>query len=248
MCILSRIMFRSLITFVLFICLCSSVLADVSVRGYYRKDGTYVRPHMRSNPDGNFYNNWSTVGNVNPYTGKPGTKTSPNYSSNYNYEQSKNYSYQSQNYNRVPSGSVFQNFDTNKKVSSAKSTRTTLYSDSNKVNVNGVNWFLLGKNVSDATYIGQTEKEYYGDGLPVVSLMYTGVMKRNGRLTWLGKRFIKVKVNCSSNNIAPIADAIVNSSGVVVRNKVLREDDELTWFLISEMFNQSKFYSLSGVC
>ena len=30
--------------------------ADVSVRGYYRKDGTYVRPHMRSDPDGNFNN------------------------------------------------------------------------------------------------------------------------------------------------------------------------------------------------
>ena len=32
---------------------------------------------MRSNPDGNFWNNWSTVGNVNPYTGMRGTKTSP---------------------------------------------------------------------------------------------------------------------------------------------------------------------------
>ena len=38
--------------------------ADVSVRGYYRKDGTYVRPHMRSDPDGNFNNNWSTKGNI----------------------------------------------------------------------------------------------------------------------------------------------------------------------------------------
>ncbi|MCM2979068.1 hypothetical protein M3592_27070 [Priestia aryabhattai] len=51
--------------------------ADVSVRGYYRKDGTYVRPHMRSDPDGNFNNNWSTKGNINPYTGEEGTKTSP---------------------------------------------------------------------------------------------------------------------------------------------------------------------------
>jgi hypothetical protein len=48
--------------------------ADVHVRGYYRKNGTYVRPHMRSNPDGNPWNNWSTLGNRNPYTGKPGTK------------------------------------------------------------------------------------------------------------------------------------------------------------------------------
>jgi hypothetical protein len=50
---------------------------DVSVRGYVRKDGTYVQPHMRSAPDGNTQNNWSTYGNVNPYTGKEGTKVDP---------------------------------------------------------------------------------------------------------------------------------------------------------------------------
>jgi len=54
-----------------------SALADVYVKGYYRRDGTYVRPHYRSSPDGNFNNNWSTKGNVNPYTGRPGTLTSP---------------------------------------------------------------------------------------------------------------------------------------------------------------------------
>lgn len=48
---------------------------SVSVRGYYRKDGTYVRPHQRSAPDSSTSNNWSTKGNTNPYTGKEGTKT-----------------------------------------------------------------------------------------------------------------------------------------------------------------------------
>ena len=47
---------------------------SVSVRGHYRKDGTYVQPHMRSAPDGNVSNNWSTRGNINPYTGEIGTK------------------------------------------------------------------------------------------------------------------------------------------------------------------------------
>ncbi|WP_338666813.1 hypothetical protein [Pseudodesulfovibrio methanolicus] len=47
---------------------------DVYVKGYIRKDGTYVAPHYRSSPDGNPYNNWSTKGNTNPYTGKPGYK------------------------------------------------------------------------------------------------------------------------------------------------------------------------------
>lgn len=46
---------------------------SVHVRGYTRKDGTYVAPHERSAPDSSKANNWSTKGNVNPYTGKPGT-------------------------------------------------------------------------------------------------------------------------------------------------------------------------------
>ena len=53
--------------------------ADTYVRGYYRSNGTYVRPHYRSTRDGNFYNNWSTYPNVNPYTGRVGTRTYPSY-------------------------------------------------------------------------------------------------------------------------------------------------------------------------
>lgn len=39
------------------------------VRGYYRRDGTYVQPHQRSNPDGNPRNNYGYPGNYNPNTG-----------------------------------------------------------------------------------------------------------------------------------------------------------------------------------
>lgn len=52
----------------------SVAYADTYVNGYTRKDGTYVQPHYRSSPDGNPYNNWSTKGNVNPYTGELGTR------------------------------------------------------------------------------------------------------------------------------------------------------------------------------
>jgi len=45
------------------------------VHGYTRSNGTYVAPHMRSAPDGNAHNNWSTRGNINPYTGEPGTRS-----------------------------------------------------------------------------------------------------------------------------------------------------------------------------
>jgi hypothetical protein len=44
-----------------------------SVGGHIRRDGTYVPPHQRTNPNTNVYDNWSTKGNVNPYTGKAGT-------------------------------------------------------------------------------------------------------------------------------------------------------------------------------
>jgi hypothetical protein len=46
---------------------------DVSVKGYFRRDGTYVQPHMRSAPDSSYNNNWSTAPNTNPYTGQQGT-------------------------------------------------------------------------------------------------------------------------------------------------------------------------------
>lgn len=51
----------------------TSAFADTAVQGYFRQDGTYVDPHYRSNPDGRSYNNYSTQGNVNPYTGRSGT-------------------------------------------------------------------------------------------------------------------------------------------------------------------------------
>lgn len=47
--------------------------AQTHVKPYIRKDGTYVEGHYRSAPDGNRYNNYSTQGNANPYTGQPGT-------------------------------------------------------------------------------------------------------------------------------------------------------------------------------
>jgi hypothetical protein len=48
-------------------------VGDHEVRGYVRQDGTYVAPHMQTNPNNSLLDNYSTRGNVNPYTGKPGT-------------------------------------------------------------------------------------------------------------------------------------------------------------------------------
>lgn len=45
-----------------------------AVRGHVKKDGTYVQPHRATNPNQTQRDNWSSKPNVNPYTGKPGTK------------------------------------------------------------------------------------------------------------------------------------------------------------------------------
>jgi len=47
---------------------------SVRVRGYTSDDGAYVAPHYRSAPDRSETNNWSTRGNLNPYTGDAGTE------------------------------------------------------------------------------------------------------------------------------------------------------------------------------
>ncbi len=46
---------------------------DESVRGYIRRDGTYVQPHHQTTPNSTKLDNYSTQGNVNPYTGREGT-------------------------------------------------------------------------------------------------------------------------------------------------------------------------------
>ena len=44
-----------------------------SVSGYTRSNGTYVAPHHSTNPNGTQLDNYSTLGNVNSYTGATGT-------------------------------------------------------------------------------------------------------------------------------------------------------------------------------
>lgn len=55
------------------ILMAGSAFADVYVSGYTRSDGTYVSPHYRSSPNSSQYDNWSSKGNTNPYTGTRGT-------------------------------------------------------------------------------------------------------------------------------------------------------------------------------
>jgi hypothetical protein len=51
--------------------------SDVYVKSYVKSNGTVVEGHMRSAPDKTAGNNFSTKGNVNPYTGAAGTVVVP---------------------------------------------------------------------------------------------------------------------------------------------------------------------------
>lgn len=49
------------------------------VSPYIKRNGTYVAPHFRTTPDRSFNNNFSTYPNINPYTGKVGTRAPRGY-------------------------------------------------------------------------------------------------------------------------------------------------------------------------
>ncbi len=64
---------KTLLATVALIASTGAALADTYVNGYMRRDGTYVAPHYRTNPDSNRFNNYSSQGMTNPYTGQRGT-------------------------------------------------------------------------------------------------------------------------------------------------------------------------------
>ncbi|MES2023906.1 MAG: hypothetical protein V4439_04445 [Patescibacteria group bacterium] len=78
--------------FLLFLVITFQASSQVYVEGYYRKNGTYVAPHYRSSPNSTKNDNYSTKGNYNPYTGKPGTKNGDYYTPSYS-NSSNNSSY-----------------------------------------------------------------------------------------------------------------------------------------------------------
>lgn len=52
----------------------AGAFADQTVRGYTRRDGTVVQPYQRTDPNQYRYDNYSSQGNRNPYTGQQGTQ------------------------------------------------------------------------------------------------------------------------------------------------------------------------------
>ncbi len=68
--------------------------AQTWVDGYYKKDGTYVPGHFRSNSNNTPFDNYSTKGNINPFTGEKGYKDP--YST---FKEYKSFDYNNYDYN-----------------------------------------------------------------------------------------------------------------------------------------------------
>lgn len=86
---MKRILFLSIIIFSTLLIGINSAYAYVSVKGYYRSNGTYVAPYVRSNPNGLKYDNYgykpsqglynSSYGTKGAYWDTPTYVTDPNY-------------------------------------------------------------------------------------------------------------------------------------------------------------------------
>lgn len=71
----------------LFVAITSFAQSSVYVSGYTKSNGSYVEPYYRTSPNATRNDNYSTVGNINPYTGASGTKPADSY-----YSSPKTYS------------------------------------------------------------------------------------------------------------------------------------------------------------
>lgn len=58
-------------------------------QGYTRKDGTYVNGHMKTRSNNTNHDNFSTIGNSNPYTGSIGSVAKDYSVGAYNYGSGK---------------------------------------------------------------------------------------------------------------------------------------------------------------
>ena len=56
-----------------------------TVSGYSRSNGTYVQPHVRTMPNTTNWDNFSTKGNYNPFTGSTGYRAKDYSRDAYNY-------------------------------------------------------------------------------------------------------------------------------------------------------------------
>lgn len=110
----------------------ASTFSQVYVSGYYKSNGTYVQPHYRSSPNSTVLDNYSTKGNINPYTGQIGTKSvSSNYSNYSTSSYSSNYypstTYSTPTYSTPTYSNTYSNFYDSPRYSSPTYSSTPIY-------------------------------------------------------------------------------------------------------------------------
>lgn len=172
--------------------------AQVKVKGYYRKDGTYVHPHYRSKPDGNPYNNWSYPGNTNPYTGKIATGNPDTYLKNYynrssSSSRSSSYSYPSTTYSTTSNDSY---------NSSGSSFCSSYYVTANTLN-------LRSGPSTNYSVVGSLSK---ADNVKVIESYSNGWKKVQYNYFDFSSLSYKTKVGCVSGSYLSTSNPYYNNS------------------------------------
>jgi|NOAtaT_6_FD_contig_21_3770994_length_329_multi_13_in_0_out_0_1 hypothetical protein len=65
----------------------------IYVDSYIKSNGTFVQGHYRTTPNYTRDDNWSTIGNINPFTGAAGTKRGDYYTTPYYYINTRRSNY-----------------------------------------------------------------------------------------------------------------------------------------------------------
>jgi hypothetical protein len=180
---------KKVILSTLFLVIALISFSQVYVNGYYRSNGTYVKPHYRSNPDGIKQNNWSYKGNVNPYTGKVGTKTADYTSGSSSSFSSGSSSYYGTSYvfnkslldrdiTDIPTYSNSYSRTSTSKINYLKSSKVTV--KAKVLNVRSSPIASSSGNIIDKLFAGQTvtvQETSYGDWIKIRVLVYNSFKK-----------------------------------------------------------------------
>jgi uncharacterized protein YgiM (DUF1202 family) len=109
---------KQLFTILFFLCFLFSFAQTnsnhVYVSGYYKSNGTYVKPHYRTAPNSTNIDNFSTRGNTNPYTGlagyiTPDTNSSSTYTTNSYFNPSTTYPKSTYDINSTSTSDTYYN-------------------------------------------------------------------------------------------------------------------------------------------
>jgi hypothetical protein len=99
---LKLIIMKKLFFFLVFLFATANSFSQVYVQGYTRSNGTNVQGYYRTAPNSTKNDNYSTIGNTNPYTGTAGTQARDGYTTTSSYTEptynALNYSVQSSTY------------------------------------------------------------------------------------------------------------------------------------------------------